>query len=216
MKRILYFLSALLLGSATASAKKVKLTIDGTTTPSEYPLYLIINEDTLGARQISREEGKFSITLTVERDAFIRIQETKKYPERCYFVLIPDSKHITINMRAGRIEGSQMSLNLRSTMLELAKMSPESFHIDVFSDDREAWRQANEQARVIQNNMRMQQIKMLDEFVEQNNDNILPAWLIYANHSWLDERARIIILRNQGKKWTKHVVLQKSGILDKK
>ena len=95
MKKILFVLAAVLL-VATAQAKKVKVTIDGRVSPSQTKLYLIINEDTANAQLLPIKDAKFSVTIKVDKNSFIRLHDYKDWPERSVFVLIPDSKHITI------------------------------------------------------------------------------------------------------------------------
>ena len=96
MKQLLFVLAAVMLAT-TAQAKKVKVTIDGTVSPSQTKLYLIINEDTANAQLLPIKDAKFSVTIKVDRNAFIRLHDYKEWPERSAFVLIPDSKHIAIN-----------------------------------------------------------------------------------------------------------------------
>ena len=111
MKKILFVLAAILLAT-TAQAKKVKVTIDGRVSPSQTKLYLIINEDTANAQLLPIKDAKFSVTVKVDRDAFVRLHDYKQWPERSVFVLIPDSKHITIDWNTGSITGSQQSSEL--------------------------------------------------------------------------------------------------------
>ena len=105
MKRLLFFLAALAMVSA-GCAKKVKVTIDGTVSPTQTILYLIINEDTAHAQRLPIKDARFSVTVKVDRDAFIRLHDWKEWPERSVFVLIPDSRHITIDWNKGTITGS--------------------------------------------------------------------------------------------------------------
>ena len=141
MKQLLFVLTAILLAT-TAQAKKVKVTIDGMVSPSQTRLYLIINEDTANAQLIPIKDAKFSVTIKVDRDAFIRLHDYKQWPERSQFILIPDSKHITIDWDRGTIKGSEKSLELQIACRLIRDESPEGFHVDVFTDDPEAWREA--------------------------------------------------------------------------
>ena len=139
MKRLLFvLLTALMINGQGLLAKTVKVTIDGTVPPSQTKLYLIINEDTANARLLPIKDCRFSTTVKVDRDAFIRLHDSKKWPEYSAFVLIPDSKHITVDWNSGAISGSPMSQMLKAACKEIRDSSPEGFHIDVFSEDPEA------------------------------------------------------------------------------
>lgn len=216
MKRIIYFFSALMLVTITACAKKVELTIDGTTYASQVSLYLVINEDIENAQTLPIKDGHFSTTIEVERDAFVRIHDYKEWPERSVFVLIPDSRHITINWREGTIEGSSMSKKLQEAIREVTRESPEGFHIDVFSDDKEAWARAREAEKSMREKMQQEQIKTIERVIKQNKSNNIPAWIVYCYHSLLEGPYRSIIDKNKKQKWAKHTIIKKSGILDKK
>ena len=75
---------------ACAQARKVKVTIDGTMVSSDTRIYLIVNEDTANAQILPIDNHQFSVTVTVDRNAFIRLHDYKEWPERSAFVLIPD------------------------------------------------------------------------------------------------------------------------------
>ena len=74
MKQLLFILMTVAF-FATAQAKKVKVTIDGTVSPSQTTLYLIVNEDTAQALRVPIQDAQFSVTVTVDRDAFIRLND---------------------------------------------------------------------------------------------------------------------------------------------
>ena len=215
MKRTFYIFSALVLLAVTACAKKVKLTIDGTVYPTQSSLYLVINEDIENAQMLPIKDGQFSTTIKVDRDAFVRIHDYKEWPERSVFVLLPDSRHISIDWRNGTIEGSTMSKKLQDACREVSKQSPEGFHIDVFSDDKEAWASARETEKTIREGMQLEQIKTIEQVIKKNKDNYIPAWIVYCHHSLLEGPYRHIIDENKNQKWSKHTIIQKSGILDK-
>ena len=162
MKKILFVLAAVLL-VATAQAKKVKVTIDGRVSPSQTKLYLIINEDTANAQLLPIKDAKFSVTVKVDKNSFIRLHDYKDWPERSVFVLIPDSKHITIDWNTGTITGSNQSRELQAICKQIRDASPNGFHIDVFSDDPEAWRQARIREASIREDMMNQQKKIAKE-----------------------------------------------------
>ena len=77
MKQLLFVLASIMLAT-TAQAKKVKVTIDGTVSPSQTKLYLIINEDTANAQLLPIKDAKFSVTIKVDRNAFIRLHDYKE------------------------------------------------------------------------------------------------------------------------------------------
>ena len=207
MKRITILMSALLLAALTISAKTVKVTIDGTLSSYISKLYLIIDEDTANAQFVPIKDGKFSVTVKVDRNSFIRLYENKKWPERAFFVLIPDSKHITVNQPAGTIEGSPLSSELKMTLDMINREGPGNFHIDVFSQDKEAWAQARAQERQIRSRMEESQKQLIRRMIEVNSNNNIPAWiaLCFKNlfPGGIDEMA-------QGKsvKWRNHPVLK--------
>ena len=216
MKRILYLFSAFMLMVVTACAKKVKLTIDGIASPSQTSLYMIINEDIENAQALPITDGRFSVTVEVEPDAFVRLHDYKEWPERGVFVLIPDSRHIDVDWRDGSIKGSPMSNRLREAINEARKHSPEGFHIDVFSDNPEAWKDARESERSMREQMLQEQIKSIEKVIRDNNNNIIPAWIVYCYQSLLEGPYRQIIDKNKKHKWAKHPIIKKSGVLNKK
>ena len=201
MKRILYLFSAFMLMVVTACAKKVKLTIDGIASPSQTSLYMIINEDIENAQALPINDGRFSVTVEVEPDAFVRLH---------------DSRHIDVDWRDGSIKGSPMSNKLREAINEARKHSPEGFHIDVFSDNPEAWKDARESERSMREQMLQEQIKSIEKVIRDNNNNIIPAWIVYCYQSLLEGPYRQIIDKNKKHKWAKHPIIKKSGVLNKK
>ena len=101
MKRSLFIM--IVLAFMTAAQGK-KVTIEGTS--SSERIYLIINEDTEHALLLDIQDGKFSVTVNVNRNAFIRLQESKTFPRRAAAVLIPDSKHIIVDTDNQLIQNS--------------------------------------------------------------------------------------------------------------
>lgn len=207
MKRLLFFLAALAMVS-TGCAKKVKVTIDGTVSPTQTTLYLIINEDTAHAQRLPIKDAKFSVTVTVDRDAFIRIHDWKEWPERSVFVLIPDSRHITIDWNKGTIEGSPQSLKLQAACRQIRDLSPEGFHIDVFTDDPEAWREARERANSIRSSMLAQQKEVTKRVMMENKDNISVVWIAYCFPQLLEGELNAMI-DHMKPKWANHPLLNK-------
>jgi hypothetical protein len=206
MKKILFVLAAILLAT-TAQAKKVKVTIDGTVSPSQTKLYLIINEDTANAQLLPIKDAKFSVTVKVDRDAFIRLHDYKQWPERSVFVLIPDRKHITIDWNTGSITGSQQSSELQAICKQIRDASPNGFHIDVFSDDPEAWRQARIREASIREDMMNQQKKIAKEVMLKNKDKIYGAWIMYTFPELLEGELNAII-NYEKPKWAAHPILK--------
>ena len=114
MKRSFFIMTALALMTA-AQGKKV--TIEGTS--SSERMYLIINEDTEHALLLDIQDGKFSVTVNVNRNAFIRLQESKTFPRRAAAVLIPDSKHIIVDTDNQLIQNSGKSKELKILCIEM-------------------------------------------------------------------------------------------------
>ena len=179
MKHLVLFLIALAT-IATVQAKKVKVTIDGTVSPTQSKVYLIVNEDTAHAQLLPIKDGKFSTTVEVERDAFIRLHDWKEWPERSVFVLIPDSRHITIDWNTGAIQGSKMSQKLQLTCKQIRDASPEGFHIDVFTDDPEAWRDAMDRGNAIRQQMLEEQKSIAKKVMLENKNSIISVWIAYC------------------------------------
>ena len=198
-----------------ACAKKVKLTIDGKVYSTQTRLYLIINEDIENAQQLPIEDRHFSVTVEVPRDAFVRIHDYKEWPERSAFVLIPDSRHISIDWTDGTIEGSPKSKELQLICRQVAQEGPGNFHVDVFSDDKEAWAEARAQEKIMRDKMQMMQINTIERVIKENNNNNFPAWIVYCYQSLLEGPFRHIIDANKNHKWAKHTIIKKSGVLDK-
>jgi len=206
MKQLLFVLAAVML-AATTQAKKVKVTIDGTVSPSQTKLYLIINEDTANAQLLPIKDAKFSVTIKVDRDAFIRLHDYKEWPERSVFVLIPDSKHITINWNTGEISGSKQSKELQTLCKQIRDAGPNGFHIDVFSDDPEAWRQAHIREAGIREDMMNQQKKIAKETMLENKDKIYGAWIMYTFPELLEGELSAMI-GHMKPKWSNHPILK--------
>ena len=206
MKKILFVLAAILLAT-TVQAKKVKVTIDGRVSPSQTKLYLIINEDTANAQLLPIKDAKFSVTVKVDRDAFIRLHDYKQWPERSVFVLIPDSKHITIDWNTGSITGSQQSSELQAICKQIRDAGPNGFHIDVFSDDPEAWREARVREAAMREDMMNQQKKIAKEVMLKNKDKIYGAWIMYTFPELLEGELNAIISYEKPK-WASHPILK--------
>lgn len=214
MKTIKLFFALLVVGAfctLNVSAKKVKLTIDGTVSPSQTTLYLIVNEDKENAMLVPIQDAKFSVTLKVESNAFIRLSDNKNWPERSVFVLIPDSKHITINWRTGSIEGSPMSNKLQMAMKEIREAFPEGFHIDVFSDNPDDWKIAREREASMRAQMQMRQREAIMRIIVENSDNNIPAWIYYCYKPSIAMKAENIGPKDS--KWLNHAIVR--GLEDK-
>ena len=207
MKRNILLFSVIMFAAITACAKKVKVTIDGRTMPSQTTLYLIINEDTAHAVRVPIEDARYSITVKVDQDAFIRLHDRIDFSERCPFVLIPDSKHITVDWRTGTIEGSPMSQKLKELTQQIQGMGPGTFHIDVFSDNPEDWKRAREQERSIRAEMEKRQQETIVTVMQENADNIIPAWIFFCYGSMLQAPPTAF---NGGTppKWAGHPILK--------
>lgn len=207
MKRQFFILSALFMVVLTSCAKKVNVTIDGTVSPTQKTLYLIINEDTANAKLLPIEDAKFSVTVKVDVNDIIRLHDWKEWPERSVFVLIPDSKHITINTWDGTIQGSPMSQKMREAIDRVRKTGPNGFHIDVFSDNEEEWARAREQERRIRAQMEDEQRNVVLETIKENGDNAIASWIAYCYADifpgGLDE-----IAKGQQPKWRNHPIFQ--------
>ena len=206
MKRTL-LIATLMLATMFGFAKKVKLTIDGTVRPSQTTLYLIVNEDTANAQVIPINDAQFSVNIKVDKDAFIRLDDKKNRPERSEFVLIPDSRHITVDGRSERITGSPLSMSLQAAMSLVRQSSPEGFHIDVFSQDKEAWEEARERERSMRAHMLEVQRQTIVDIIRDNRDNIIPAWLVYCYPSEVEPI--LPGLTQDAPKWASHPVLKK-------
>lgn len=207
MKHRIVLIASLLMLSLCVSAKKVKVTIDGTLSPTQTKYYLIIDEDTAHAVRLPINDGKFSITVKVDANSFIRLHDTKDWPERSVFVLIPDSRHISINTWTGNIEGSPMSQKLYDMLNLVRRAGPEGFHIDVFSDDKEAWAQARETEKRIRAGMEQEQREIAYQVVNDNSNNIIPAWVVYCYPELFEDRLPMFL--KDKPKWAKHPILLK-------
>ena len=207
MNTRLMMFSVLIVVALSAYAKKVKLTIDGTTLPSQTTLYLIINNDTANAQRVPVNDKKFSVTVEVDKNDFIRLQDNKGRPDRGDFVLIPDSHHITVDMWDGIVEGSPMSQNLHKIVRGIRSAGPGTFHIDVFSEDPKAWEEARAQERAIRAKMEEQQRELVRKVMSENKDNNIPAWILYCfpelAYKYLDE------VTKDSPKWMRHPILMK-------
>ena len=193
---------------AAAQAKKVKLTIDGTVSPSQTTLYLLINEDTAHAQRVPINDAQqFSVNIKVDRNAFIRLHDSKRWPERGTFVLVPDSRHITVNWKAGTIQGSEQSQKLKTVLDQINESSPEGFHVDVFTDDPEAWRSAQAQGEAIRMGMREQQKSVFKQQILDNKNNLLCAWIAFCYPELMEGEIEMM-LRHMKPKWMDHPILK--------
>ncbi len=207
MKHRIILLASLLLITLGVCAKKVRLTIDGTTSPSQTTLYLIVNEDTAHAIRVPIVDAKFSVQVKVDANAIIRLHDWKQWPERSVFVLIPDSRHITINTWNGDIQGSPMSQRMRAAIDAVNKASPEGFHIDVFSEDPEEWARAREIGRSMREQMELEQREVIRTMIMDNQDNLIPAWLVYCHPRLVEDWIPFLLKTNP--RWAKHPIMEK-------
>lgn len=188
-------------------AKKVKVTIDGTVPTTLSTLYLIINEDKDNAQLVPISDGKFSVTVKVDRDAFIRLDESKDFPQNSEFVFVPDSRHITIDWYKGTIKGSKLSTDLQVACGQIRASNPDGFHVDVFGDDPEAWRRAQNQANGIRESMRQQQRTIARDKILEGKDNNIGAWIIYCFPELMEGEVEAII-QHMKPKWMNHPILK--------
>ena len=207
MKLTSRILLALLLTTTTATAKKVKLTIDGILSPTQTTAYLIINEDTANAQRLAIPDARFSVSITVDANDIIRIPDWKEWPERSVFVLLPDSRHITINWQTGTIEGSPLSLRMQEAIRTVHRDNPDSFHIDVFSDNKEDWAQARIREQQVRDHMLDSQRETVRQVIDNNSKTNIATWIAYCYSnlfaSGLDELAH-----GKHPKWLKHPILK--------
>ena len=207
MKRSFIIIAAMMLTMITASAKKVTVTIDGTVYRTQEKIYLIVDEDTANAVVVPVQNGQFTVTTTVDANSIIRLHETKEWPERAEFVIIPDSKHITIDWNTGSITGSQQSSELQAICKQIRDAGPNGFHIDVFSDDPEAWREARVREAAMREDMMNQQKKIAKEVMLKNKDKIYGAWIMYTFPELLEGELNAII-NYEKPKWASHPILK--------
>lgn len=178
MKQRMILLATLLVVFLSASAKKLKVTIDGTASPSQQTLYLIVNEDTAKAQLISVNEGKFTVTVKVNEDDFIRLSENKERPTPSSVVIMADERNISVNMETGTVKGSYMTDKLRAAIKRIENAGPGHFHIDVFTDDPKAWEEAKTQERMMREEMKEQQRLCARQVLEDERYNDIPAWIV--------------------------------------
>ena len=214
MKAKVFISTLLLLCTLTVAAKKVTVTIDGFVPKHQEKVCIIVNEDRENIMEVPVTDGRFTVKLKVDANAFIRIYEggyLKDYPDRAYFILIPDSKHITVNTTDPfnyTIEGSKMSKKLQECIADSRQNSAEGFHIDVFSDNPDDWAKAREREQAIREKMMQQQREDINRVVNDNRNSPIAVWLlyIYGNNWEHSDFIKSLIRRNP--KWEKHPLLQ--------
>ena len=191
MKQRMILLATLLVVFLSASAKKLKVTIDGTASPSQQTLYLIVNEDTAKAVVVPVNEGKFTVTIKVNEDDFIRLSENKERPTPSSVVIMADERHITVNMESRTVKGSYMTDKLRAAIKRIEDAGPGHFHIDVFTDDPKAWEEAKAQERMMREEMKERQRLCARQVLEDERYNDIPAWIVIVFPEqvfpWLDK-----------------------------
>jgi hypothetical protein len=101
-----------------------------------------------------------------------------------------------------------MSQRLRTALSAIKREDPEGFHIDVFSDDPEAWRQAQEAGESMRRQMRETQRTVAFQQMRENSKNIIPAWIAYCYYNLLEPEVELM-LKDKKQKWTKHPILMK-------
>ncbi len=178
MKQRMILLATLLVVFLSASAKKLKVTIDGTASPSQQTLYLIVNEDTAKAQLISVNEGEFTVTVKVNEDDFIRLSENKERPTPSSVVIMADERNISVDMESRTVKGSYMTDKLRAAIKRIENAGPGHFHIDVFTDDPKAWEEAKTQERMMREEMKEQQRLCARQVLEDERYNDIPAWIV--------------------------------------
>lgn len=214
MKKQCILLTMLMLVALTAAAKKVKVTIDGFVPKHQEQVCIIVNEDLDNIMEVPVNDGRFTVKMKIDADAFIRIYEggyLKNYPDRAYFILIPDSKHITVNTTDPfnyTIEGSEMSEKLQQAIRKARQNSPEGFHIDVFSDDPQAWADAKAAQESTWKMMRDEQMKDITTVINDNKSNIIPVWMIYI-YGRGEYGPQVKSFLKDNSKWGKHILMQK-------
>lgn len=205
MKQRMILLATLLVVFLSASAKKLKVTIDGTASPSQQTLYLIVNEDTAKAQLISVNEGKFTVTVKVNEDDFIRLSENKERPTPSSVVIMADERNISVNMESRTVKGSYMTDKLHAAIKRIENAGPGHFHIDVFTDDPKAWEEARIQERKIRAEMEEQQRLCARQVLEDERYNDIPAWIVVV----FPEQASAFLGEYQYSSWLDHPVLKK-------
>ena len=204
MKRLVFIITAIAMMTAV-QAKKV--TIEGTASKSER-IYLIINEDTENAQLLPIQNGKFKVTVNVDRNAFIRLQNTKDNPRRAAAVLIPDSKIITVYVDNQLILDSDKSQELNHLLMQMESNSPESLHVDVFSQDPQAWKDAREHENALRESMRNSQRNAVKELLMKDKNNIILAWIAYCYPEVMEGELQAMVDAMKPK-WINHPILQK-------
>lgn len=184
-----------------------KVTIEGTASKSER-IYLIINEDTENAQLLPIQNGKFKVTVNVDRNAFIRLQNTKDNPRRAAAVLIPDSKNITVYVDNQLILDSDKSQELNHLLMQMESNSPESLHVDVFSQDPQAWKDAREHENALREGMRNSQRNAVKELLMKDKNNIILAWIAYCYPEVMEGELQAMVDAMKPK-WINHPILQK-------
>ena len=206
MKQRLILLATLMVVFLSASAKKLKVTIDGTARPSLESIYLIVNEDTATAQLVPVIEGKFKVTVKVNEDDYIRLVEKKTYrPEIRSVVIIADDRHITVDMERRKVENSLLTKNLQDALSEIESAGPGTFHIDVFSDKPEDWEKARAEEREIRAQMKEQQRMVVKMVMERERYNVIPAWILII----YPEQASAFLGDYEFSEWLEHPVLKK-------
>ena len=207
MKRLLFIMTAVAL-AAVAQGKKMKVTIDGTLSPGVEKMYFIINEDTANAQLLDIQDGKFSVTVKVDHNAFIRLQNPKYSPDRYAFVLIPDSRHISVDSNNDRILGSDKSRDLQVVCQQIESNSPENTRIDVFSQDPRAWKEAKKTSNSLKDGLREGQRMIVRNMLLEDKNNIILAWIAYRYPEVMEGELNEMI-GSLKPKWIDHPILKK-------
>ena len=206
MKQRMMFISALLVVFLSASAKKLKVTINGTASPSLESIYLIVNEDTATAQLVPVIDGKFKVTVKVTEDDYIRLVEKKTYrPEIRSVVIIADERQINVDMERRKVENSYMTKCLQDAIREIESAGPGTFHIDVFSDKPEDWERARAEEKEIRARMKEQQRMVVKQIMEKERYTVIPAWILII----YPEQASAFLGDYEFSEWIEHPVLKK-------
>ena len=93
------------------------------------------------------------------------------------------------------------------TKEQIRDAGPNGFHIDVFSDDPEAWREARVREAAMREDMMNQQKKIAKEVMLKNKDKIYGAWIMYTFPELLEGELNAII-NYEKPKWASHPILK--------
>ena len=221
MRKQYIILVLLLFVALTASAKKVKVTIEGYNIDWNTDVRVIVNENIDEFHHADIKEGRFSITLKVEKGAFIRLALYKTEPmtngarrvirdfskdSRQGMVVVAEGGKVRINYQNNNVKGSTLSRKLQERRHILQDIDKQIRELQEYPRGLHLTREQIEAREREVVKLREAQQQFLDRFIKEDASTPLPAWYM-RNYPIAAEGAACKQAVQQKAAWLKHPIL---------